>query len=76
MIWIFSFFLKVKAKNANMQNKRQGHFFIPGCRNGYSNCKKKFSYIKVPTNFGLWERLIPRADKSLSCDNVVSELHF
>ena len=53
--------------------------FVPGCTSGYKSCTTKFSLFKPPkspSKLDAWSRAIPRADKALTENCKVCEIHF
>lgn len=64
-----------------MGKQRLNHCYAPGCSSGYDRTKgaKQPSLFKAPADparRSLWERNLHRADKPLTADCAVCELHF
>ncbi|XP_046637709.1 uncharacterized protein LOC124316017 [Daphnia pulicaria] len=53
--------------------------FVVGCKTGYKSNKEKVGCFKVPKDeklLTLWQKLIPRGDKTLSSNDHVCSKHF
>lgn len=64
-----------------MGKQRLNHCYAPGCSTGYDKTKgaQRPSLFKAPADparRSLWERNLHRADKPLTADCAVCELHF
>lgn len=53
--------------------------FAPKCTSGYKSNNEKVSMFKAPSDVEkrkIWQKIIPRADRILTSQDVLCEKHF